>query len=139
MGIFSERCLSLIIGATGVYFARRKEGERRITAKMARKSFFHYFDKVDRDDSGLIEQNEVEYLARLLFGEGRDEEIKAYVKGVFDKFDDNHSGALSFKESREFIEGLIDFFDQEGQILLILIVMIINPKVVLLEYKMYSF
>merc|ERR1712021_143799 len=116
MGIFSERCLSLIIGATGVYFARRKEGERRITAKMARKSFFHYFDKVDRDDSGLIEQNEVEYLARLLFGEGRDEEIKAYVKGVFDKFDDNHSGALSFKESREFIEGLIDFFDQEGQI-----------------------
>merc|ERR1712021_21373 len=55
-------------------------------------------------------------LARLLFGEGRDEEIKAYVKGVFDKFDDNHSGALSFKESREFIEGLIDFFDQEGQI-----------------------
>merc|ERR1711935_818933 len=44
------------------------------------------------------------------------EEIKAYVKGVFNKFDDNHSGALSFKESREFIEGLIDFFDQEGQI-----------------------
>ena len=27
---------------------------------MARKSFFHYFDIVDRDDSGLIEQNEVE-------------------------------------------------------------------------------
>jgi len=63
---------------------------------MARKSFFHYFDIVDRDDSGLIEQNEVEYLARLLFGEDREAEIKAYVKGVFDKFDDNHSGALSF-------------------------------------------
>lgn len=25
-----------------------------------KRNFFHYFDQVDRDDSGLIEQNEVE-------------------------------------------------------------------------------
>ena len=40
-------------------------------------------------------------MARLLFGEGREAEIKAYVKGVFDKFDDNHSGALSFSGNWE--------------------------------------
>jgi hypothetical protein len=50
----------------------------------------------------------------MIFGEGKDEEIKKYVDGVFAKFDDNHSGALSFSESREFIKGLITWFDKEG-------------------------
>jgi len=79
-----------------------------------RRHFFSYFAEVDRDDSGLLERNEVEYVAKMIFGEGKDEEIKKYVDGVFAKFDDNHSGALSFSESREFIKGLISWFDKEG-------------------------
>ena len=40
-------------------------------------------------------------IARLIFGEGRDDDIKNYVDGVFLKFDENHSGALTFSGIRD--------------------------------------
>jgi len=55
-------------------------------------------------------------VAKLIFGEKHDDKIVEYVDGVFQNFDDNHSGVLSFDESREFVFSLVNFFDKDGRL-----------------------
>jgi len=75
---------------------------------------FTYFSQLDRDGSGYLEKDEIEYLAEMFFGEGDKEKVQKYVNEVFDKFDYDHSGELSYEEARDFIKDVYQFIDKCG-------------------------
>jgi len=58
---------------------------------------FTYFSQLDRDGSGYLEKDEIEYLAEMFFGQGDKAKVQSYVNEVFDKFDYDHSGELSYE------------------------------------------
>jgi len=75
---------------------------------------FTYFSQLDRDGSGYLEKDEIEYLAEMFFGHGDKEKVTKYVNEVFDKFDYDHSGELSYEEARDFIKDVYQFIDKCG-------------------------
>merc|ERR1711962_1120206 len=77
---------------------------------------FTYFSQLDRDGSGYLEKDEIEYLAEMFFGQGDKTKINKYVNEVFDKFDYDHSGELSYEEARDFIKDVYQFIDDCGGI-----------------------
>merc|ERR1712131_524698 len=52
--------------------------------------------------------------AEMFFGQGDQAKVKKYVDEVFDKFDYDHSGELSYEEARDFIKDVYQFIDQCG-------------------------
>jgi len=75
---------------------------------------FTYFSQLDRDGSGYLEKDEIEYLAEMFFGQGDKAAVQKYVNEVFDKFDYDHSGELSYEEARDFIKDVYQFIDKCG-------------------------
>jgi len=75
---------------------------------------FTYFSQLDRDGSGYLEKDEIEYLAEMFFGKGDNVAVTKYVDEVFDKFDYDHSGELSYEEARDFIKDVYQFIDKCG-------------------------
>jgi len=75
---------------------------------------FTYFSQLDRDGSGYLEKDEIEYLAEMFFGQGDKEKITKYVDEVFEKFDYDNSGELSYEEARDFIKDVYQFIDKCG-------------------------
>jgi len=75
---------------------------------------FTYFSQLDRDGSGYLEKDEIEYLAEMFFGQGDKAKVQKYVNEVFDKFDYDHSGELSYEEARDFIKDVYQFIDKCG-------------------------
>merc|ERR1711990_611735 len=91
----------------------KKKSERREKMKGI-FGLFTYFSQLDRDGSGYLEKDEIEYLAEMFFGQGDKAAVQKYVSEVFDKFDYDHSGELSYEEARDFIKDVYRFIDKCG-------------------------
>merc|ERR1711990_499594 len=91
----------------------KKKSERREKMKGI-FGLFTYFSQLDRDGSGYLEKDEIEYLAEMFFGQGGKAKVQKYVNEVFDKFDYDHSGELSYEEARDFIKDVYQFIDKCG-------------------------
>merc|ERR1711990_827209 len=91
----------------------KKKSERREKMKGI-FGLFTYFSQLDRDGSGYLEKDEIEYLAEMFFGQGDKAKVQQYVNEVFDKFDYDHSGELSYEEARDFIKDVYQFIDKCG-------------------------
>merc|ERR1711990_1370527 len=91
----------------------KKKSERREKMKGI-FGLFTYFSQLDRDGSGYLEKDEIEYLAEMFFGQGDKAAVQKYVNEVFDKFDYDHSGELSYEEARDFIKDVYQFIDKCG-------------------------
>merc|ERR1711990_700917 len=91
----------------------KKKSERREKMKGI-FGLFTYFSQLDRDGSGYLEKDEIEYLAEMFFNQGDKAAVQKYVSEVFDKFDYDHSGELSYEEARDFIKDVYQFIDKCG-------------------------
>jgi len=83
---------------------------------MGLSGIFQYFARIDLDGSGFLELNEIYELAEQIFGTERNDEIKEYVAKVFDEYDTDRSGELSYEEARNFIKGIYTFFESGGKL-----------------------
>jgi len=92
------------------------DGKRGSVSSKGLFGIFSYFAQIDIDGSGFLEINEIEELAKQIFGEDRAQEVQTYVVKVFEEFDTDNSGELSYEEARSFIRGIYSFFESGGKL-----------------------
>ena len=52
----------------------------------------------------------------MFFGDGNNDVAKKYVDDVFDEFDYDASGELSYEEAKDFVKSIYKFMDEDGNI-----------------------
>ena len=95
---------------------------------------YKYFNDLDEDCSGFLEKNEIhgmdffrkstqtpltfyfKGLAKKFFGEEQQAKAEEYVDQVFDEFDVDRSGELSYEEARDFLKGIMAYLDKNGNL-----------------------